>query len=96
MLAGLSREGQLVARMGGDEFCALAIDPPIPGEAIKKRILEELTLRGVSAAIGYVGVGPHSQLSAAQLVNLADERMYAEKVAAATRPAEGDPSARGK
>lgn len=96
VLAGLSRDGQLVARMGGDEFCALAIDPPIPGEAIKKRILEELTLRGVSAAIGYVEVGPHSQLSAAQLVNLADERMYAEKVAAATRPAEGDPSARGR
>lgn len=79
VLAEMSREGDLVARMGGDEFCALAVDVPAPGETIRKRVVEELASRGVSASIGLVEVGPHSQLSAVQLVNLADGRMYAEK-----------------
>ena len=91
VLAGMSREGDLTARMGGDEFwfCVLAVDVPMSGVAIRKRVVEELGHRGVSASIGFVEVGPHSQLSAVQLVNLADGRMYAEKSALATRSAAG-------
>jgi diguanylate cyclase (GGDEF)-like protein len=84
-LRSLARDGDLIARMGGDEFCALAIDLPVRGQAVKRRLVEELTARGVSAAIGYVEVGPASELSVAQLVDLADARMYAEKAAGAER-----------
>ena len=73
------REGNLVARLGGDEFCALTVGSRYTGEEIRRIVEDRLAEAGVSAAVGYVEVGPQSELSLVQLMNVADERMYLAK-----------------
>ncbi|MGK5631092.1 putative bifunctional diguanylate cyclase/phosphodiesterase [Streptomyces sp. URMC 123] len=85
---------QLVARIGGDEFVALIVDPPSQDEvtAFAQRILDvlatpirldgrELTVRG---SIGIVD-GPTGELGPAEVLRSADITMYRAKAAGGNR-----------
>jgi diguanylate cyclase (GGDEF)-like protein/PAS domain S-box-containing protein len=88
------REGDTLARIGGDEFVAILIDAGTPLQCAKlaERILHAcsapLTLRGVpvqiSASIG-VTLYPQDDADADQLVRHADRAMYEAKQAGKNR-----------
>ncbi|MEU4686947.1 putative bifunctional diguanylate cyclase/phosphodiesterase [Streptomyces xinghaiensis] len=94
--------GQLVARIGGDEFVALITDPPEQKDVtdFAERILDalstpvsiagkELTVRG---SIGIVD-GPAGKLGAAEVLRSADITMYRAKAAGGNRYEHADPEA---
>jgi two-component system, cell cycle response regulator len=73
-------------RLGGDEFCVLALGRPDEGEGIAARAAIALTEHGEGFAIrssfGWVAI-PLETRSVSTLLKLADQRMYAQK---ASRP----------
>ncbi|MDT0306573.1 EAL domain-containing protein [Streptomyces sp. DSM 44917] len=95
-----SGPGQMLARIGGDEFVALVIDPPTP-EAVTElaqRALEALSapveVGGrelmVRASIGIVE-GPTLHLTSAEVLRSADITMYRAKAEGGNRYALADP-----
>jgi diguanylate cyclase (GGDEF)-like protein/PAS domain S-box-containing protein len=82
------REGDLAARVGGDEFILLFINPAshagLDGvmEALLRRFEEPIAVKGAACAIGLsFGVSrcPEDGMSSDELMKAADERMYLYK-----------------
>ena len=76
-----SRSTDLICRIGGDEFAALfpRCKAPVIVEKMERldRVLEEESLRfPMSLSYGVVYVDGGERLSAAEVMKLADERMY--------------------
>jgi diguanylate cyclase (GGDEF)-like protein len=69
-------------RMGGDEFCVLAVCPPDEIGAVSARCAAAMALRGqgfsITAAHGAVAI-PGDHTTPATALALADERMYQQK-----------------
>jgi diguanylate cyclase (GGDEF)-like protein/PAS domain S-box-containing protein len=95
-----SGPGQMLARIGGDEFVALVIDPPSPRAVIElaERALDALAspveVGGrelmVRASIGIVE-GPSRHLTSAEVLRSADITMYRAKAEGGNRYALADP-----
>jgi diguanylate cyclase (GGDEF)-like protein/PAS domain S-box-containing protein len=100
-----SGSGQLLARIGGDEFVALVIDPPSPATVVDlaKRALGALaspvSIRGrellVRASIGIVE-GPAERLTPGEVLRSADITMYRAKAEGGNRYAVADPDAEAR
>lgn len=76
-LRASSRETDLLARFGGDEFQAFLVNTtPEHAEVWKKRVAEELEKRGVKASIGISSV---DLKNVEDSIHIADEKMYEEK-----------------
>jgi len=83
------RAADVIGRIGGDEFVALAVnnDNYVDESQIKERLLNNLAIWNSQSGYGYtmafsIGVleiSPDSTLSIDELMSLADEKMYAEK-----------------
>jgi diguanylate cyclase (GGDEF)-like protein/PAS domain S-box-containing protein len=89
------REGDSLARMGGDEFAAVLVDLPNVADSVPMltRLLEaaaqplvlgELTLQ-VSASIGVTFFPQTDEVDADQLLRQADQAMYQAKLAGKNR-----------
>ncbi|MDG6108588.1 EAL domain-containing protein [Dactylosporangium aurantiacum] len=86
-LRGAVRDGDTIARVGGDEFAVLLEgggDPGVPAERIMKALREPFDLEGatvtVAASIGLVEAGSHGPVHTADmLLRRADAAMYAGK-----------------
>lgn len=86
-LTSTLRDSDIVARIGGDEFCVLAIDPEVNGKALTARLRAALDrasapgslLYPVSASIGYATAPVKPDTSVDQLVLAADAAMYEDK-----------------
>jgi diguanylate cyclase (GGDEF)-like protein len=82
------RDSDIIARMGGDEFAILLVNPTDRGvKAAQDRLqqnLDQFNARENGAyqlrvSMGMAEFGPEAQTSIDALLGLADERMYAEK-----------------
>lgn len=83
------RTADVIGRIGGDEFAALAVnnDNAEDENQIKERLLKNLALWNSQSSAGYVmslsigvlEISSDSTLCTDELMNLADEKMYAEK-----------------
>lgn len=72
------REDDLLARRGGDEFCAFVVRPPEGSGDVVARLIARLD-DGPSASIGIASSTELSEPTVDELVLLADERMYQHK-----------------
>jgi diguanylate cyclase (GGDEF)-like protein/PAS domain S-box-containing protein len=88
ILVKASRSSDVVGRVGGDEFCVLAVgQPPAATLGVEQRIREGLrafndrSMRPykVAVSIGSATSDPERPASLDTLIAEADERMYAEK-----------------
>lgn len=76
-LLSASRETDIPARIGGDEFQVLLINTtPHLAEAWKKRVMEEMENRAVKASIG---IAPVDLNNIKDSIKKADDNMYEEK-----------------
>ncbi len=74
-----SRSHDLLARLGGDEFVVVAeVDSSSELELLAARIEQNAGERSVEASIG-VAFSPHDGEELADLIHVADHRMYAQK-----------------
>ncbi len=104
------REGDTIARIGGDEFVLVLIDldTPTAGNPILDRVLEsaaypvdiaDLTIQ-VSASIGVAFYPQYEKVDADQLLRQADQAMYQAKISGKNRwhtfDADQDRSIRGR
>ncbi|MDQ6948850.1 MAG: GGDEF domain-containing response regulator [Actinomycetota bacterium] len=86
------RTSDVVARVGGDEFCALLVADGSGGDIPLARLLAQEALIGgggtgpVSLAIGVAYRGPGSDVSVEELMKRADAAMYANKFSGEGRP----------
>ncbi|GAA1525100.1 EAL domain-containing protein [Dactylosporangium maewongense] len=86
-LRGAVRDGDTIARVGGDEFAVLLEgggDPGVPAQRIMAALREPFDLDGavvgVAASVGLVEAGTHGPVhSADMLLRRADAAMYAGK-----------------
>ncbi|GAB3826549.1 putative bifunctional diguanylate cyclase/phosphodiesterase [Dactylosporangium cerinum] len=86
-LRGAVREGDTIARVGGDEFAVLLEgggDPGVPADRIMAALREPFDLDGatvtVAASVGLVEAGTHGPVHTADmLLRRADAAMYAGK-----------------
>jgi diguanylate cyclase (GGDEF)-like protein len=86
-LRGAVREGDTIARVGGDEFAVLLEgggDPGVPAERIMAALRQPFDLDGatvtVAASVGLVEAGQHGPVHTADmLLRRADAAMYAGK-----------------
>lgn len=77
VLKMVSRETDLTARVGGDEFHVFLVNTtPGLADAWKKRALEEMKARNVNASIG---LSPVNLENVEDSIKTADSLMYAEK-----------------
>lgn len=89
-----TRQTDIVARMGGDEFAILLIDAGSAknvervAASIIESLAEPIVLDGrsmqVSASVG-IAMGPHDGLSPLALVHMADQAMYRAKMGGKNR-----------
>jgi diguanylate cyclase (GGDEF)-like protein len=87
VLQGTLRKSDIVARMGGDEFCVLASEPEGDSAMVRTRIVEafdEFNGAGerpyrLSASVGLLNIGPADEAMLEELLVRADELMYQEK-----------------
>ncbi len=87
LLTGTLRESDVIARIGGDEFCVVIIEPDCDQAALRDRILTAFdrfnTISDrpyeLSASIGMVPVAPADGEAIDELLSRADELMYEEK-----------------
>lgn len=78
----VSRAEDFCFRQGGDEFCVVMINCCLAdAEQWKNRLLETLEAERNSPrlSIGFAQTGPDRYVSAAELIRMADEAMYAAK-----------------
>lgn len=76
-LKAVSRQSDIPARVGGDEFQVLLINTtPQLASAWKKRVIDEFNSRGVDASIGISAVNLEDVDNS---VKIADRKMYKEK-----------------
>ncbi|HWJ83245.1 MAG TPA: sensor domain-containing diguanylate cyclase [Nocardioides sp.] len=78
-LRELAHDGDVIGRLGGDEFLLVRADSKDDPESLRELIRAALADHGVSASLGVVEVPPQSQRSLVQLIARADIRMYADK-----------------
>ena len=86
-LKSVLRDSDIVARVGGDEFCILAIDPELNGDALGARLHQALGHAGtdghpsipVAASMGYASAQVQDDTSIDRLISIADTAMYADK-----------------
>lgn len=85
-LRGCMRDGDVLGRVGGDEFCVLARAAEQDGSSIVRRLQAALADAKaaadgpvLSASIGVIDVNSHPQASLEKLISLADAAMYADK-----------------
>jgi len=104
------RDGDTIARIGGDEFVAVLVDLPDTGvtESVLARLLtsaaqpvhDDGLILQVSASLGVSFYPQAEEISAEQLIRQADQAMYQAKVAGKNRfrhfDAELDRSLRGR
>jgi diguanylate cyclase (GGDEF)-like protein len=89
VLRGTLRNSDILARMGGDEFCVLVTDGAADPALLKARLVEALRTfnetearpYNISASIGLMGVPATDSDTVDGLLARADELMYAEKKA---------------
>ena len=87
LLTGTLRESDVIARIGGDEFCVLIIEPDCDQVALRNRLLDAFDrfnansdrTYALSASIGMVPVAPADADTIDELLARADELMYEEK-----------------
>ncbi|WP_319435823.1 diguanylate cyclase domain-containing protein [Mycobacterium sp. RTGN5] len=87
LLSGTLRESDVIARIGGDEFCVLIIEPDCDQAALRKRLLAAFERfnadsdrpYALSASVGMVPVQPADSGTIDELLARADELMYEEK-----------------
>ena len=88
LLRNSFRQSDIIARMGGDEFCVLMTDAGKDSEQqVRRRIQQRVDFTNelsswhfrVSFSIGFAGVPSIRQPSLEELLRMADERMYQEQ-----------------
>jgi diguanylate cyclase (GGDEF)-like protein len=88
ILKNIFREADIIARIGGDEFVALALDACREGEKIMSdRIQSAFEVRNrqgdmkfnLSLSLGIVCYNPESPCTVSELIARADELMYHQK-----------------
>jgi diguanylate cyclase (GGDEF)-like protein len=83
-LISAKREGDEVARVGGDEFAVLATLDGEDGRSLAIRTENQLRVRGEAVTFGWATY-PQDGTNALALYRAADERLYARKVARGLR-----------
>jgi diguanylate cyclase (GGDEF)-like protein len=85
-IRGCFRDSDVLGRMGGDEFCALANTEADDAQTMIARIKDALVAfnltsgqPALSASAGVVSVPEHPEKSLDQLISMADAAMYADK-----------------
>jgi diguanylate cyclase (GGDEF)-like protein len=82
------RESDVIARFGGDEFVVLASEVDVPGtESLLERLAQRIALRNqrgdlpwvLSASFGWTRIDPQLAPPLAELLAVADARMYEAK-----------------
>jgi diguanylate cyclase (GGDEF)-like protein len=85
VLAEAIREGDLVARVGGDEFAVIsAVRTTDEAEALCRRLEEEVEQQGLPMSFGWA-LHPIDGGTAIALYRRADERLYSAKAARRSR-----------
>lgn len=86
VLRGCFREADVLARMGGDEFCVFARGDAAEGRVLSERLRAALDTFNansgqppLSTSIGVVDAKPDSAESLSQLISRADWEMYSDK-----------------
>jgi diguanylate cyclase (GGDEF)-like protein len=84
-LESMLREGDELARVGGDEFAILAaMSAPEDAESLARRVEDELGRQGVALSVGWA-LFPVDGGTSISLYRRADERLYASKSARKAR-----------
>jgi diguanylate cyclase (GGDEF)-like protein len=77
-LENSTREQDVVARVGGDEFCVLAVECDLTGgQALHDRLMAGFASEGIKASVGLAARNDHGSL--AEAWRASDEAMYEHK-----------------
>jgi len=87
ILAANVRKSDILARMGGDEFCILVTDPDAEPADLRRRLAEALRSFNetaarpylISTSIGLMQISPSDTSTLEELLARADQLMYQEK-----------------
>lgn len=84
------RSSDILARLGGDEYCVLVIDDPSGAGAAIERLLNNVERRNaadrgapaaLSLSVGAVDIDPAAGIRVEDWLDIADKRMYEQKLA---------------
>ena len=87
VLAGASRDSDVVGRIGGDEFGILAVGHQGPEQLLEERLRSRLRDAGLPASLG---VALHDGTSLHATFHEADQRMYRDKRVRKSASVDGD------